>query len=56
MYILRFERLFLFEMIKLLSMIINRLKSKENGLKIDFYLHICKKNITFARFLAITHK
>ena len=32
-------------------MIIKCLKSKENGLKMAFYLRMCKKSVTFAKFL-----
>ena len=39
---------------KLLSLIIKRLKSKENGLKMAFYLRMCKKSVTFAKFLTIS--
>ena len=35
-------------------MIIKCLKSKENGLKMAFYLRMCKKSVTFAKFLTIS--
>ena len=32
-------------------MMIKRLKLKESGFKMNFYLHMCKKSSTFAEFL-----
>ena len=35
-------------------MIIKCLRLKENGLKMAFYLRMCKKSVTFAKFLTIS--